>query len=433
MTKKFQTQFAKTKGNNGSFKGMFELEFDDKKGDKIPDTIHLIPIGAWEHDLYGPIIINASDIREYIQNFNAGIRKGVFITAGHEGFQELPAVGWIVELEQRDTGLWGKVEWNEEGKKLLSDKAFKYFSPELCRDYEDPQTHQFYRNVMTGGALTKSPYFKELEQIVFSEKAIKNFSNNNNKDTTMDLKTLLDKDMTTLSDEEKAFIKANADQLTEEQKASHASIIEEPETPEEKEAREKKEADEKAAADQKAIEEENIAKGLNADGSAKEDAPPADETIQASEKKQVMISASELTALRAKADEGAAAFAELKKTKLDAEVKSLIFSENNKTGTFLPKGEATLRSFMETLNPTQTASFKEVLKNLPKSGIFTENGETGAIDSTGQAELETKVNAKLAANPKMTYSEALKAVLSENKGLEERYDSSLPLAKKGNA
>jgi hypothetical protein len=259
MTKKFQTQFAKTKGNNGSFKGMFELEFDDKKGDKIPDTIHLIPIGAWEHDLYGPIIINASDIREYIQNFNAGIRKGVFITAGHEGFQELPAVGWIVELEQRDTGLWGKVNGTKRVKNYFLTKHSNTSHRNCVGINEDPQTHQFYRNVMTGGALTKSPYFKELEQIVFSEKAIKNFSNNN-KDTTMDLKTLLDKDMTTLSDEEKAFIKANADQLTEEQKASHASIIEEPETPEEKEAREKKEADEKQLQIRKQLKKKTLQK-----------------------------------------------------------------------------------------------------------------------------------------------------------------------------
>lgn len=424
---KFNIQMAQYK--NKSVAGMMPFEFDSKKGD-VPDTIHLIPIGAWEHDSYGPIIINAADIREYVQNFNQKVRKGVFITAGHEGFQELPAVGWVVSVEARDTGLWGVVEWTPEGKRLLSDKAFKFFSPELCRDYEDPETHQFYRNVMTGGALTKSPYFKELEAIVFSEKGTKTF--NSNEPNNMNLQELLAKDITTLTDEEKAFIKSNAAELTDEQKASHASVIEEPvddttptETEEQKVAREAKEK-----------EDANIAAGLNADGTPKETpaetvTPPA-ETIEAAEKgKNVVISASELDILRKKADDGAKAFAELKAAKITADVKELMFSENNKAGVFLPKGETTVRAFMETLNETQTAKFKEVLKSLvPNNGTFKEIGEGAGIDATAQAEVETKVNAKLTANPKMKYSEALKEVMSENEGLEERYSSELPSAVK---
>lgn len=417
---KFNIQMAQYK--NKSVAGMMPFEFDSKKGD-VPDTIHLIPIGAWEHDSYGPIIINAADIREYVQNFNQKVRKGVFITAGHEGFQELPAVGWVVSVEARDTGLWGVVEWTPEGKRLLSDKAFKFFSPELCRDYEDPETHQFYRNVMTGGALTKSPYFKELEAIVFSEKGTKTF--NSNEPNNMNLQELLAKDITTLTDEEKAFIKSNAAELTDEQKASHASVIEEPvddttptETEEQKVAREAKEK-----------EDANIAAGLNADGTPKE--PTTTEPVEASEKKMVTINASELAILRQKADDGAKAFAELKNAKVTAEVKALVFSANNKAGVFLPKGEATLKAFMETLNETQTAKFKEVLTSLvPNNGTFNEIGDGVGVEATAQKEVETKVNAKLAANPKMKYSEALKEVMSENEGLEERYSSELPSAKK---
>jgi hypothetical protein len=225
------------------FIGVFPFQFDEEAGEsgvaEIPDTIHLIPIGQWQHDAYGPITITASDIREFVQNFNAGIRKGVPITAGHEGMMELPAVGWIQKVEARDDGLWGTVSWTELGEEALEDRQYKFFSPEFYRDYEDPQDHQIYRNVITGGALTKAPYFKELEAVVFSEKILK--TNFNEK--TMTIAEILAKKMEELSDEEKTFIKEHASELTEEQKTAYTSIIEEPkaETEEEKTAREAKE------------------------------------------------------------------------------------------------------------------------------------------------------------------------------------------------
>ena len=407
------------------FIGVFPFQFDEETGEsgvaEIPDTIHLIPIGSWQHDAYGPITITASDIREFVQNFNAGIRKGVPITAGHEGMMELPAVGWIQKVEARDDGLWGTVAWTELGEEALEDRQFKFFSPEFYRDYEDPQDHQIYRNVITGGALTKAPYFKELEAVVFSEKILKNKFN----EKTMTIAELLAKKMEELSDEEKAFIKEHASELTEEQKTAYTSIIEEPkaETEEEKTAREAKEKADKEAADAKATAEAeekakgdaNEAAGLNRDGTTK---------VSGSEK--VQISASELQILRNKADEGQKAFAELQKQKLDAAVTALTFSEANKVGKFLPKSKDTLRSFMETLNDAQKTSFAALLAELPKTEIFSELGvKSGAVEGTVAAEVEAKVNAKMSENKEMKYSDALKLVMSENKGLETRYDAEL--------
>lgn len=411
------TKLTTEKENGGAMhlQGL-SLQFKEaEKGVSIPDTIHLIPVGQWEHDAYGPILINASDIREFAQNYNAGIRNGVFITAGHEGFQELPAVGWITKVECRDDGLWGDVEWSKAGKELLSDKAFKFFSPEFYRDYEDPQTHQLYRNVMTGGALTKSPYFKELEAIVFSEKVIiKSKFNENN----MNLKDLVAKDITTLSDEEKAFIIEHKEELSAEEKTALTSIIDveekKEETDEEKTVREEKEKG-----------DANEAAGLNRDGSAKVEEPkaPTEDEIKASEK--VTISAIELTMLRSQANLGAQAFAENKKNKINGLVTGMVFSEANKNGKFLPKSSDNLRSFMETLNDAQSAKFSELIAALPSKNVFGELGSKEVVAGTAAAELNAKVDAKMKANDKLQYSEALKQVLSENEGLEQRFDEEL--------
>lgn len=40
-----------------------------------------------------------------------------------------PARGWIVELQARTDGLWGRVEWTGEGLKLMADKAYRGISP----------------------------------------------------------------------------------------------------------------------------------------------------------------------------------------------------------------------------------------------------------------------------------------------------------------
>ena len=435
----------KEKKMNDKYIGVFPLEFAETTASEmaLPDTIQLVPIGQWEQDLYGPIMITKSDCKEFIQNFNAKVRKGVYITAGHEGFEELPAQGWINSLEVRDTGLWGAVEWNKLGKETLSDKQFKFLSPEFYRDYEDPETHQIYRNVLIGAALTKSPYFKELEAVVFSDKNIRNKFNTNE----MNLQDILAKKIEELSTEEKIFVVEHKDELTEEQKTAYATVIN-PETEEQKVAREAKEKEDKAAADKKAIEDANVAAGLNPDGTAKDVPAPVVETpapapveepkapevtpepapVVTPEEKiagsdKVLISASELSILRKQA-------VELETAKLDTVVKTMVFSETNKAGKFLPKSTDNLRTFMGKLNAEQREAFSALLSELPKAEIFTEKGADIPGEVTTTSELDSKVAEKMKTNPKMKYSEALKEVVSENPGLEQRYDEGLPSAKK---
>lgn len=407
MTKVLTPELAKLKASN-KYLGIFPFEFDEGAGEgnggaAIPSMIHLIPIGTWDHDLYGLIIINPSDIREFEQNYNAGIRKGVFITAGHEGYAELPAQGWITRVESRADGLWGEVDWNELGKATLSDKQYKFFSPEFYRDYEDPETHQAYRNVLTGGALTKSPYFKELEAVVFSDKNIKKQFNDNN--NIMDLATILAKDVSTLDEAEKAFLIEHKAELTDEQKAQVTSVIDvaPAETDEEKTAREEKEKG-----------DANEAAGLNRDGSAKTE-------VQASEKKLVQITAGELAALTAAANQGKSAFAELQKTKLNSSVAGMIFnSKTNTTGKFLPKEEGALRTFMEKLDDGGRTAFAELVAKIPASQVFTEKGDAGEKTGTAEAEVEARTS-KLMSEKKLSYSDALKTVFAEDAGLHNRY------------
>jgi len=45
-----------------------------------------------------------------------------------------PARGWIVEMQARDDGIWGRVEWTREGAALLADRAYRALSPVILHD-----------------------------------------------------------------------------------------------------------------------------------------------------------------------------------------------------------------------------------------------------------------------------------------------------------
>lgn len=45
-----------------------------------------------------------------------------------------PAVGWIKELADRTGEIWGRVEWNPDGGKLIGERAYRYVSPVIVYD-----------------------------------------------------------------------------------------------------------------------------------------------------------------------------------------------------------------------------------------------------------------------------------------------------------
>lgn len=49
-----------------------------------------------------------------------------------------PAVGWIEELQARDTGIWGRVNWTDTGKDILKRKEYGAISPVLITTKDKP-------------------------------------------------------------------------------------------------------------------------------------------------------------------------------------------------------------------------------------------------------------------------------------------------------
>lgn len=99
----------------------------------LPEWVHLIPAGTFTGaDGRGPY--QAGDIAQLIANSIQPGRKlpiDVNHAIDHLGASghASPAVAWIVALEGRGDGVWGKVEWTDEGQRLVQGRSYGFLSP----------------------------------------------------------------------------------------------------------------------------------------------------------------------------------------------------------------------------------------------------------------------------------------------------------------
>lgn len=101
---------------------------------RAPEWIHLLPAGTVHTlDGRGPYLVKdaAKLARESLQA--AGGRMVIDENhstdlAAPKGLPA-PARGWIVELDPRTDGIWGRVEWTDDGSKLVGGRAYRGISP----------------------------------------------------------------------------------------------------------------------------------------------------------------------------------------------------------------------------------------------------------------------------------------------------------------
>lgn len=388
--------------------------FAEAAASAVPDEIHVVPTGKWDHPVYGEMEITPADISEFVQNFSRNVRLDIPITQGHDngmGGTEAPAIGWFTELFDRGAaGLYAGVRWTDEGKQLLTNGSFKYFSPEFYEQYSDPETGVKYGHVLVGGALTNKPYFKELDPVAtFSEPELTNqFSE------YMKLKDIVAKKPTDLIDEEKAFLREHSEELTTEQKLTFDEVLEDATAEESDEERQAREEKEQGDANEEA--------GLNRDGTAKQ--------VVASEKGMVTLTEAQYNLLARKADKGQEAFSQVETMKLETEVDKLVFSTTNTEGKILPKSKPAVVAFMKSLSEKQRDQFRTIVNSLPArdSKLFKELGDGGKENTAGTkaSEMESAIQEAIKASEgKLTYSQAVEKVTKENPRLASEYNAEM--------
>lgn len=392
------------------------MAFAEADSTEPPSRIKLIPVGRYKTRAYGEVNITKADVEEMAKHFNDGVRAGgakagLPIDVEHgTTIHKDAAAGWIKSISAEEDGGWGDVDWTSLGKQLLTDKQYKFYSPEYHPVYIDPeQSDVRLRNVMTGGGLVNKPMFKkDLPPLAMSEaggEANKSsLLTDKNKTVTlflelektptvtgsenkMDLKTIIAKEAAQRTTEEVAFLADHKEELTF--------------------AEAKKE-------------------GFGEDKPAVKKTDPAPTVVKAGEG-EVVVKASEIAELRTMAAQGVAANKTLERANLEKEIRELTFSDN---GQKIPTDQVgKYADLMLKMSEEDKTAMKEMLKALPEKEIFKEKGSTTEV--TGSAagnELDKKTRELMATNKGMTYAEALSKTAGENPQLFSEHNSNLPVA-----
>jgi Mu-like prophage I protein len=134
--------------------------------------VQVYPFDTWDHPQFGETTIDAEVASMMKDNFDKKVRGTDIVFDYEHGMDPAKgtkASGWYKDLEIRDNGLWGLIEFTEEAKKEIADNQWRYISGQHYDRWEHPHTKEEYDYVLSGGTLTNKPWVKGMAPLNFSE------------------------------------------------------------------------------------------------------------------------------------------------------------------------------------------------------------------------------------------------------------------------
>lgn len=132
----------------------------------VPEWVRLLPLGEVKLvDGREPFTVDSEALEAIIHAWRA---RGTDLVIDYEhqtlGGGKAPAAGWIKDLEIREDGLWGRVEWTAAARAHLEAREYRYFSPVLNIDV-DTRRPTSLMNL----ALTNTPAIRHIPPLVAKE------------------------------------------------------------------------------------------------------------------------------------------------------------------------------------------------------------------------------------------------------------------------
>jgi len=426
-----------------SMKPLLTIKADDSGN--APVQIELLSTGMWDAPFHGVFMITPQDLQQYCDNFNADVRassstQGLPIDYEHDA--DGGAAGWIMGLSVGPasdptlaasgiTSLWASVEWTPNGAQAIIDGEYKFISPEFCPEgYMDPEgVLDDLDNVLIGAGLTNRPLLKGLQPVTAHDGTQKTFDNSKSmNDNTgklfikikkanagdnpqMELAEITKKETATLSEDEKKFLADHKSELSADEVAKFG-LDEAPANP-----------DNANENNENTNTETNEPVNQPAATTTPEPAAP----VAASEG-SVTISASELASLKASAEKGAVAHAQLERKTASEHIDAQLF---NDSGVKLkPELRDEAVSHYLSLNDKQREAFDKLMEGVQPivdrlqfndTGTGADPAQTG---NSATAQIRVKAN-EMVKEQGITYAEAVVKVATENPDLAKAYESEL--------
>lgn len=113
--------------------------------DNAPVWLRLLPVGTFRlRDGRGPFTVaSRAELQAVVERTKARLGDTqLMVDYDHQGaYAAVPGVGgraeaagWISQLEARDDGVWGQVEWTADASAKIAARAYRYLSPLFTAD-----------------------------------------------------------------------------------------------------------------------------------------------------------------------------------------------------------------------------------------------------------------------------------------------------------
>lgn len=126
----------------------------------LPHVIEVAKVAKGYHPRYGEIEVTEDHLKSFVKNFNSGV-TGLDL-AVNEDHEKKEAFGWYKDVWLSHDGqtAFASIQWNNKGTSALSEKDYRYFSPEFHFNYVHEHTGVEHGPTLLGGALTNYPFLK---------------------------------------------------------------------------------------------------------------------------------------------------------------------------------------------------------------------------------------------------------------------------------
>ncbi|EAK1698932.1 hypothetical protein CW562_03835 [Campylobacter jejuni] len=131
-------------------------------------------VGEWKGHHNGSFKVCKEDLQSMMDYFK-NKKIDLVIDYEHQSLknEKAPAAGWIKDLYIENDALMAKAEFNEEAKKYIANKQYRYLSPAFEFNSKDNKSGGLVRAKIHSVALTNTPFIDELGELIANKNQIK--------------------------------------------------------------------------------------------------------------------------------------------------------------------------------------------------------------------------------------------------------------------